>query len=148
MVTANTQYAIAYSDNELIMNLRSRQFAILAVALGLAAPVLAQTAAATTDGTAGSRPLNLSLPREAVYPSGTIIRQDPTLRDNLRAPSRSDEAAEKDDSERRGGKLDGAAAAPYGTGFEARQRGFGGHGQGGGSTGGGFGGGRGAGRGR
>jgi hypothetical protein len=130
------------------MPLPIRRFAFLAVALSLASPLMAQQDRAPADGKAGRKPLNLSLPREAVFPPGTVTRQDPTLRDNLRAPARPDDASDKAESDQAGRRQDGAADAPYGTGFEARQRGFGSGGFGG-SAGGSPGGGRsGAGRGR
>lgn len=99
------------------------------------------------------RPLNLSLPREAMVPPSAISQQDHPLRDNLRTPSRSTNG---NDKTRPGGVNDeaqhGQSTTPrYGTGYEARQRGFGsGSGLGGsfgGGPGGGFGGGSGSGSG-
>jgi hypothetical protein len=144
----DAQHAITDLDNELIMPLPIRRFAFLAVALSLASPLMAQQDRVPADGKAGRKPLNLSLPREAIFPPGTVTRQDPTLRDNLRAPARPDDASDKAESGRAGRGQDGAADAPYGTGFEARQRGVGAGGFGGAPGGGQAGGRSGAGRGR
>jgi hypothetical protein len=152
MVTAIAEHGATDLDNELIMPLPIPRLAFLAIAFGMAAPLAAQPAGTTADGNAGRKPLNLSLPREAVFSPGTMTRQDPTLRDNLRAPSRQDDASDKAWSDRMRSERGGAADAPYGTGFEARQRGLGGGGFGGGNGGSGGGGngggGRGMGRGR
>ncbi|MBI5784377.1 MAG: hypothetical protein HZA64_02875 [Rhodocyclales bacterium] len=152
MVTAMVEHDATDLDNELIMPFPIPRLVFLAMAFGLAAPVSAQQAGTPAAGDAGRKPLDLSLPREAVFPPGTITRQDPTLRDNLRAPSRQDDASDKATRDRARSEQDGATDAPYGTGFEARRRGLGGRGFGGGSGGGGGGGfgggGRGMGRGR
>lgn len=140
MVTAKAEHATTDLDDELIMPLPIPRPLIFAIVFGTTAQLAAQPADTASDGDAGRKPLNLSLPREAVFPPGTMTRQDPTLRDNLRAPSRLDNARDKT-----------APDAPYGTGFEARQRGRGGRGAGSGGAGGsgfGGGGGRGGGRGR
>jgi hypothetical protein len=139
------------------MSLSLRRLSVLAIAIGLSAPLAAQQAATTAERRApGQKPLNLSLPREAVFPSNSMTRQDPQLRDNVRAPSQSTtenaKALADETWEQRQERL---SNAPYGTGFEARQRGFGGGsgsgsggGAGGGLGGGAGGGGHGMGRGR
>jgi hypothetical protein len=143
------------------MSLSLRRISVLAVAIGLSAPLAAQQAATTAERhDVKQKPLNLSLPREAVRPSDSITRQDPKLRDNVNAPSQpttgNDKPAADETWEQRHERM---ANAPYGTGFEARQRRFGGGfndgygggyagGAGGGLGGGGGGGGRGMGRGR
>ncbi len=138
MVTAIADHGATDLDNELIMPLPIPRLVLFAVAFGTTAQLSAQPAGTAADGDAGRKPLNLSLPREAVFPPDTMTRQDPTLRDNLRAPPRQDDARDKT-----------APDAPYGTGFEARQRGLGGRGLGSGGAGrGGFGGGGGRGMGR
>lgn len=148
MVTPTAEHDATDLDNESIMPFPISRLTILAIAFGMAAPLAAQPAGTAADGDAGRKPLNLSLPREAIFPPGSMIRQDPTLRDNFRAPPRQDEAPDKATPDRTRGEPNGAFDAPYGTGFEARQRGLGSRG-GGGMGGGGFGGGgRGKGRGR
>jgi hypothetical protein len=148
MVTATAEHGATDLDNESIMPFPIPRLAILAIALGMAAPLAAQPAGTTADGDAGRKPLNLSLPREAIFPPGAMTRQDPTLRDNFRTPPRQDEAPDKAKPDQTRGEPTSAFDAPYGTGFEARRRGLGGRG-GGGMGGGGFGGGgRGMGRGR
>lgn len=78
--------------------------------LVLAAPVRGQTVPDTDAAT--SRPLNLSLPRDLVrppaMPSGVEAAQDP-VEQNLR-PAQVD-------------GRHGASRMPYGSGYEARQRG-------------------------
>lgn len=146
MVTATAEHGATDLDNESIMPFPISRLAILAIAFGMAAPLAAQPAGTAADGDAGRKPLNLSLPREAIFPPGAMTRQDPALRDNLRAPPRQDEAPDKATPDRTRGEPGRGFDAPYGTGFEARRRGLGGAGHAGG---GGFGGGgRGMGRGR
>lgn len=100
--------------------------------LMLTAPVRAQT---VPDAGAASRPLNLSLPRDLArppaMPSGMEAAQDP-VEQNLRPA-----------------QVDGRQASsrmPYGSGYEARQRGSAGAGDSAsgirGSNGGGYGGGK------
>jgi hypothetical protein len=148
--TAIVDDGVTDLDYELIMPFPVSRLAFLAIALGMAAPLAAQQAGAASESAAGRKPLNLSLPRETVFTPGAITRQDPTLRENLRAPSRQDDASDNAPPGRTGSEPDGAVDAPYGTGFEARRRGLGGRGFGSGGAGaGGFGGGRrGMGRGR
>jgi hypothetical protein len=112
-----------------------------AVGLLLAAPVAAQPAGKAKVDESGRRPLNLSLPREAVAPPSAVTQQDQHLRDNLRAPSGSADGKDPAQPEEASGEPQRGQVPipPYGTGYEARQRGFGG-GFGGGSSGG-FGGG-------
>jgi hypothetical protein len=136
MVTAGSHHAIANLDNEHIMSLQIRRFALLAIALSLATPILAQQPEAKAEREAGRKPLNLSLPREAVSPPTATTR-----------PDRIDDPSPMD---QRWGERGDGNFAPYGTGFEARRRGMGGTGFGGngGFGGGNGGGGRGGGRGR
>jgi hypothetical protein len=153
MVTANPEHGATDLDNDLIMPRSIRHSVFLAFAVCLSAPLAAQQAATTVDGNSGRKPLNLSLPRDVAASPGAITRQYPTPRDNLRVPSQPADASDKATTDRRRSKpRDDAFDAPYGTGFEARQRGFGARGSGGGfggGAGGGFGGGgRGGGRGR
>ncbi len=152
MVTTSTEHGATDLDNDLIMPLPVRHSVFLAIVLAMSAPLAAQQAGTKADGEAVRKSLNLSLPREAAFPPGAMTQQDPTLRNNLRAPSRPADPSDNAMVGRtRNEAQDGQTNAPYGTGFEARQRGFGGGlgGGSGGGAGGGFGGGgRGMGRGR
>lgn len=122
--------------------------ALLALALSLPIPLLAQQAAATANGGTVPVPLNLSLPREATAPVGGARREEPPSGDKLRTPSPAGETEAQAAPGQAGRDRDTTADRPYGTGFEARQRGYrdpgfgGSHGQGG------FRGGKGMGRGR
>ncbi|MBU1237716.1 MAG: hypothetical protein KJ634_03765 [Gammaproteobacteria bacterium] len=151
MVTVRAEYGLTDLDNEINMSLSLRRLSVLVIAIGLSAPLAAQQTATTAERRdPGRKPLNLSLPREAVSPSDSTTRLDPKLRDNVSAPSQSatknDQAADETWEQRQ----ERLSNPPYGTGFEARQRrygggfgeGFGGGygGSGGGAGGGGFGG--------
>lgn len=125
MVTVAIHHAIANLDNEKIMSLQIRRFIVLAFTLSLAAPLSAQQDGAKTGPEAERRPLNLSLPREVLHPPATTTRE-------------SESVGRKTVDDERPGRWFGNQA-PYGTGFEARQRGnggFGGAGHGGGRGGG------------
>ena len=128
------------------MSLQIRRFLVLAIALGFAAPVPAQQPEAQAERETGRKPLNLSLPRDVLFPPTATTREDPTLRENLRTPSRADDAGSTAASRRSQDDRDDSGFPPYGTGFEARQRGGGAGGGGGGAGGSGGGGGRGRGR--
>jgi hypothetical protein len=143
MVTPRDHHAIANLDSESIMSLLIRRFVFIAAIPGLVSPALAQQSSGA-EGDAGRKPLNLSLPREASLPPPTFLREDPALRDNLRSPAATNQPEDAARRGRRGLDRDDGFA-PYGTGYEARQRGGGRTGFGGND---GFGGGRGAGRGR
>jgi hypothetical protein len=114
MVTAAVHHAIANLDNELIMFPQIRRFLVLAFTLCLAAPLSAQQEGAKAGAEAERRPLNLSLPREVLQPPAATTRA-------------SEEAGRKTVDDERSGRWFGDQA-PYGTGFEARQRGNGGFG--------------------
>ncbi len=148
MVTASAHHGFTDLDNEIVMSLSLRRLTVLVLAIGLSAPLAAQQTAATAERRdPEQKPLDLSLPREAVSPSSNTTRQDPKPRDDARVPSQSsaenDQAADETWEQRQERLLN----APYGTGFEARRRRFGGgyggsfgDGYGGGAGGGGFGG--------
>lgn len=126
-----------------IMPYRLYRLLVPAIGVFLAAPVAAQPAGRAKVDELGQRPLNLSVPREVVVPPSAISQQDHPLRDNLSAPSGSAEGKDKARPEGAGGESqDGQSATPrYGTGYEARLRGFGSSGGLGGGFGGGAGGG-------
>jgi hypothetical protein len=144
MVTANPEHGATDLDNDLIMPRSIRHVLFLVTVLGLSAPLAAQQTGTAVAGETNSKPLNLSLPREAATSPDSTPRQDSTLHDNQRTPAQPVDANDKATTERRQNETRSQRLdAPYGTGFEARQRGLGGRGFGGG-----FGGGRGMGRGR
>lgn len=127
------------------MSYRLHSQTTLLLLLSLAAPASWAQTAAESDVTA--RPLNLSLPRDAVWSS--TVRPDPV------AAERSHGAAAglPDFDARSNGGQGQRGRMPYGSGYEARQRDASGSGSsqagsGGGRGGSGGGGGRGMGRGR
>jgi uncharacterized membrane protein YgcG len=122
------------------MTHRLHCFVFFTGCLALCAPVAAQANERPAGEAASRRPLNLSLPREAVLPPNVLPGTDPQLEKNLRKQAPTvDESGNPDR-----GMFDSmsrpAVQAPYGTGFEARQRGMDTPGGFGGSAGGGFGG--------
>lgn len=91
--------------------MKSRTFASSCLLLLLAAPVWGQSPPPPAGGEAG-RPLNLSLPRDLLSPPAAVIRnesEDTAIR-NLRREEQGGARRER--------------RQPYGTGYEARQRGM------------------------
>lgn len=104
----------------------SRCFIALTSSLALSVPVMGQMGERARTGEAGRRPLNLSLPRDVVFPPGALVRPDPHLEKNVRPDPEMERLREQE--QRRTETMlrqreDRFAAQPYGTGFEARQRG-------------------------
>jgi hypothetical protein len=62
----------------------SRCFIVLTSSLALSVPVMGQQGERARAGEAGRRPLNLSLPRDVVFPPGALVRPDPHLEKNVR----------------------------------------------------------------
>jgi len=128
------------------MSYRFHSQTTLLLLLTLAAPATWAQTAVEPDATA--RPLNLSLPRDAVWSS--TVRPDPVAAER----SHGDASALPEMGARSNGGPGQRGRMPYGSGYEARQRdasasGSGQAGSGGGRGGsGGGGGGRGMGRGR
>lgn len=128
-----------------------RHAVFLAIALGLSAPLAAQQAKATADDSANRTARDPSSPHEVAGIPNPVDQQDSTPRDTPSSPAKP--AASSGKTTNHPGRNEATAAvsdAPYGTGYEARQRGFGSRrfgGFGGGGRGG-YGGGRGSGRGR
>lgn len=136
MVTRNAEHGDTRQRKVLNVIMKRRTcFTLLAGCFALCAPVAAQTNERPAGEEAGRRPLNLSLPREAIAPSRPLPGTDPQLERNLRREAPADDPgdARRDASE---GHSRPATLAPYGTGFEARQSGMSAPGGFGGSMGG------------
>lgn len=117
----------------------SQYLILITSGLVLSLPAMAQQGERARSGETGRRPLNLSLPRDAVFPPAAMVRSDPRLDKNvskdpeierLREQERQRTEAMLREREQR------SAGHPYGTGFEARQRGMSTDGMAGGAGGG------------
>jgi hypothetical protein len=91
--------------------MKSQSFAPSFLLLLLAAPAWGQSPPLPA-GSGVQRPLNLSLPRDVISKQGSIIVSEPE--DTATRNLRQEEQQKETRAERR----------PYGTGFEARQRGM------------------------